>query len=151
MRAAHEWVTTLFGHEWHICDNETRKLVIDWLTFIVTLFDKTLYSTRKKSREVNIIFQRFSRHLKIGFQGPGHCPYTRQSFRPFGFIVLELFKIIRLQRLLLLSVPDEGYSRNASCAMHFIVNIIFQRFSRHLKIEMVFLNYLKSSSQSSSG
>ena len=28
MRAAHEWVTTLFGHEWHIFDNETRQLVI---------------------------------------------------------------------------------------------------------------------------
>ena len=25
---AHEWVTTLFGHEWHIFDNETRQLVI---------------------------------------------------------------------------------------------------------------------------
>ena len=23
-----EWVTTLFGHEWHIFDNETRQLVI---------------------------------------------------------------------------------------------------------------------------
>ena len=31
------------------------------------------------------------------------------------------------------------------------VNITFQHFSRHLKIEMVFPNYLKSSSQSSSG
>jgi hypothetical protein len=30
------------------------------------------------------------------------------------------------------------------------VNIIFQSFSRHLKIEMVFSKYLKSSSQSSS-
>ena len=28
IRAAHEWVTTLFGHEWHIFDNETRQLVI---------------------------------------------------------------------------------------------------------------------------
>ena len=28
MRAAHEWVTTLFGHEWHIFDIETRQLVI---------------------------------------------------------------------------------------------------------------------------
>jgi hypothetical protein len=23
-----EWVTTVFGHEWHIIDNETRQLVI---------------------------------------------------------------------------------------------------------------------------
>jgi hypothetical protein len=25
---AHEWVTTVFGHSWHIFDNETRQLVI---------------------------------------------------------------------------------------------------------------------------
>jgi hypothetical protein len=25
---AHEWVTTVFGHEWHIFDNEIRQLVI---------------------------------------------------------------------------------------------------------------------------
>ena len=37
----------------------------DWLTSLVTFFDKTLYSSRKKSREVNIIFQSSSRHLKI--------------------------------------------------------------------------------------
>jgi hypothetical protein len=28
MSGTHEWVTTLFGHEWHIFDNETRQLVI---------------------------------------------------------------------------------------------------------------------------
>jgi len=28
MCAAHEWVTMVFGHEWHIFDNETRQLVI---------------------------------------------------------------------------------------------------------------------------
>jgi len=37
----------------------------DRLTSLVTIFGKTLYSTRKKSREVNIIFQSSSRHLKI--------------------------------------------------------------------------------------
>ena len=37
----------------------------DWLTSLVTFFDKTLYSTRKKSRELNITFQRSSRHLKL--------------------------------------------------------------------------------------
>ena len=25
---AHEWVTMLFDHEWHIFDNQTRQLVI---------------------------------------------------------------------------------------------------------------------------
>ena len=34
MRAAHEWVTTLFGHEWHIFDNETRQLVIVFIRSI---------------------------------------------------------------------------------------------------------------------
>jgi hypothetical protein len=37
----------------------------DWVTCLVTFFDKTLYSTRKKSRKLNITFQRSSRHLKI--------------------------------------------------------------------------------------
>ena len=32
----------------------------DWLTSLVTFFAKTLYSTRKKSREVNITFQRLA-------------------------------------------------------------------------------------------
>jgi len=35
----------------------------DWLTSLVMFFDKTLYSPRKKSRQVKIIFQIFSRHL----------------------------------------------------------------------------------------
>ena len=41
------------------------NVVSDWLTSLVTFFDETLYSTHKKSREVNIIFQSSSRHLKI--------------------------------------------------------------------------------------
>jgi hypothetical protein len=36
-------------------------------------------------------------------------------FRSFGFIALKNFKII-----LAFSVPDEGYSRNASCALNLI-------------------------------
>ena len=37
-------------------------------------------------------------------------------FRPFGFIALKHYYIIWLSILSILSVPDEGYSRNASCA-----------------------------------
>jgi hypothetical protein len=44
----------------------------DWLTSLVTFFDKTLYSPHKKSREVNIIFQSFSRHLKIEMVFPNY-------------------------------------------------------------------------------
>ena len=44
----------------------------DWLTSLVSFFDKTLYSTRKKSREVNIIFQRSSRHLKLEMVFPNY-------------------------------------------------------------------------------
>jgi len=35
----------------------------DWLTSLVMLFDETLHSPRKKSRELNITFQRSSKHL----------------------------------------------------------------------------------------
>ena len=51
----------------------------DWLTSLVTFFDKTLYSTCKKSREVNIIFQRFSRHLKIEMVFPNYFKSSSQS------------------------------------------------------------------------
>jgi hypothetical protein len=33
---------------------------------------------------------------------------------PFGFIAHKYFKIIWLSNLMILSIPDEGYSRNAS-------------------------------------
>ena len=45
MHAAHEWVTTLFGHEWHIFDNETRQLVIVFKYYI----------DKKKCSESNLI------------------------------------------------------------------------------------------------
>ena len=51
----------------------------DWLTPLVTLFDKTLQSPRKKSREVNIIFQSFSRHFKIGMVFPNYLKSSNQS------------------------------------------------------------------------
>jgi hypothetical protein len=48
----------------------------DWLTSVVTFFNKTLYSTCKKSRKVNMIFHSYSRHLKIEMV----C-YTNDDFR----------------------------------------------------------------------
>jgi hypothetical protein len=51
----------------------------DWLTSLVTFFDKTLYSTCKKSRELNIIFQRSSRHLKIEMVFPNYHKSSSQS------------------------------------------------------------------------
>ena len=51
----------------------------DWLTSLVTCFDKTLYLTRKKSRELNIIFQRSSRHLKIEMVFPNYLKSSIQS------------------------------------------------------------------------
>jgi hypothetical protein len=58
------WINTVFS---------------DWLTSLVTFFDKMLYSTRKKSWEVNITFQRFSRHLKIEMVFPGYLKSSSQS------------------------------------------------------------------------
>jgi len=51
----------------------------DWLTSLVTLFDKTLFSMRKMSREVNITFQRFSRQLKIEMVFPNYLKSSSQS------------------------------------------------------------------------
>ena len=38
--------------------------------------------------------------------------------RPFGFIAPKHFKIIWLSNLSNLSVPDEGFARNALCALN---------------------------------
>jgi len=38
-------------------------------------------------------------------------------FRHFGFLARKLFKIIWFANLSTLGVSDEGYSRNASCAL----------------------------------
>ena len=51
----------------------------DWLTSLVTFFDETLYSMHNKSREVNITFQRFSRHLKIEMVFPNYLKGSSQS------------------------------------------------------------------------
>ena len=51
----------------------------DRLTSLVTFFNKTLYSTRKKSRELNITFQRSSRHLKIKMVFPNYLKSSSQS------------------------------------------------------------------------
>jgi hypothetical protein len=33
MQTAHVWITTLFGHDWHIFDNESHKLLV--ILFII--------------------------------------------------------------------------------------------------------------------
>jgi len=39
---------------------------------------------------------------------------------PFGFIAPKDFKIIWFSNLIIMSVHDDGYFRNASCALHWI-------------------------------
>jgi hypothetical protein len=51
----------------------------DWLTSLVMLFDETLHSPRKKSRELNITFQRSSKHLKIVMVFPNYLKSSSQS------------------------------------------------------------------------
>ena len=50
----------------------------DWLTSLVTFCDKTLYSMRKMSREVNILFESSSRHLKIEIVFPNYLKGSSQ-------------------------------------------------------------------------
>ena len=40
--------------------------------------------------------------------------------RPFGFLAPKDFKLIVLSMILFLSVPDDGHSRNVSCALYLI-------------------------------
>ena len=50
----------------------------DWLTSLVTFCDKTLYSMRKMSREVNILFESSPRHLKIEMVFPNYLTSSNQ-------------------------------------------------------------------------
>ena len=50
-------------------------------------------------------------------------------FRPFGFSSLKYFEIIWVSDLSTLSVPEESYSRNASCALNLISTFFFKLIS----------------------
>jgi hypothetical protein len=50
----------------------------------------------------------------------GPLPILAILFRPFGLLACKTYKIIWLSYLSILSVPDEGYSRNALCALNLI-------------------------------
>ena len=45
--------------------------------------------------------------------------------KPFGFIVPKDLYIIWHANILALSAPDEGYSRNASCAPNLISSLLY--------------------------
>jgi hypothetical protein len=57
----------------------SENVFSDWLMSLVTFFDETLYSTRKKSRELNITFQHSSRRLKIEMVFPNYLKSSSQS------------------------------------------------------------------------
>ena len=57
-------------------------------------------------------------------------------------LLTKTFKVIWLYNLSTLSVPDEGYSRNASCALNCISILIYNIYNR-LNKEIVMLIYKK--------
>jgi hypothetical protein len=48
-------------------------------------------------------------------------------FKRWGFLALRDFKIIWLSNILALSVPDEGYSRNAPYALNLISTFLSEK------------------------
>ena len=71
-------------------------------------------------------------------------------FKIFGFLALKDFTIIWLSNILILSVPDESFSRNALCALNFISKIllvysvsqiIFNLMPHKFTIFLAFLRY----------
>ena len=48
--------------------------------------------------------------------------------RTFVFLALKLLKMIRLAKLLVLRVPDEDYSRSASCVINLISTFLLKQF-----------------------
>jgi hypothetical protein len=77
----------------------------DWLTSLVTFFDKTLYSTRKKSREVNIIFQSSSRHLKIEMVFPNFLKSSSQS--SLGYVLSSTNQMLSYTIKLIMAVVGQ--------------------------------------------
>jgi hypothetical protein len=81
------------------------NVVSDWLTSLVTFFDETLYSTHKKSREVNIIFQSSSDEVNTrieqpmehdshrGIRGKYHVSWVDQSLYSPKWKVINCFII----------------------------------------------------------
>ena len=62
-------------------------------------------------------------------------------FRSFGVIAHKHFKMIWLYNSSILSVLDEGYPRNASCALNFILIFLFQirlhKYQMMMKIHFI--------------
>jgi hypothetical protein len=42
-------------------------------------------------------------------------------FKPFGFLAPKGFSVMSLSNCLILSVPDEGYTKNVPCALNEIL------------------------------
>jgi hypothetical protein len=54
-----------------------------------------------------------------------HSRRFTNLFMPFGLLAPIYLKLIWLSKLLILSVPDKVYSRNASCALNYISTFLF--------------------------
>jgi hypothetical protein len=72
------------------------------------VLDKTLYSTRKKSRELNITFQRFSRHLKIEMVFPNYLKSSSQSWVKFCYRLIRCAFTNYLRYTIKLIMADVG-------------------------------------------
>ena len=59
---------------------------------------------------------------------------------PFGIIAPTHFWIIRLSNLSILSLPDEGYSRNASCVLTLISTFVLPSIRSIWAIKLQWLN-----------
>jgi hypothetical protein len=59
----------------------------------------------------------------------------------FGFVAAkDFFLIVWLSNLSILSVPDEGYSRNAPCALYIISTLSLKVFGSNKTKEEVRIN-----------
>ena len=57
------------------------------------------------------------------------------ELRPFGLLAPKTYKIIWLSNLSTLSVPDQGYSRNASHTLNFKSAFLFHTYQLLSKME----------------
>jgi hypothetical protein len=74
-------------------------------------------------------------------------PILAILFRSFGILAPKYIKVIWHPNLLIMSVPDEEYSRNASCILYLIIMLLFYPCNcsihvfYHDEINILYLKY----------
>ena len=124
-------------------------------TIIVLLFRNSIYNNVGCNNH-SFVFLTSGHDCNSGMQKRIHFRTDMEQYicRPVNNSDVSLgYQFCKNISFILYIIYNVRYNKTSysTCKKSREVNIIFQSSSRHIKIEIVFPNYLKSSSQSSSG